>query len=195
MTSGKMAWGLATLALVLSGCQNGTGAYKTVRLPLDDYDRTFEVTREVLSRDFVVEQADRSTGRIVTAPKEVSEPAGAAGVVFGLPGSVRRVRRTATARLKRVKGSVLVSVRVQLETAEAIQSSPRPTYSEYDATATGADAGLDRAPERKPGLIWKRIGSDEEMERKLLAEIERRLRGSAPRPESSKEVPKKTDSP
>ena len=188
MRSGKFFPALVVVLLVASGCQSGVGSFQTVRLPIDDYDRTFDVTRQVLGEFFVVERADKASGQIVTSPKTVPEPEGVVGTVLDLPGAVRRTRRIATAQVKRSDGTVRVSVKVQLQMAESVQSSPRPTYSEYDPTATGAESDVYREPEKRTGVVWKRAGSDTEMEKKLLTEIERRLKRDLPEPKSSKET-------
>ncbi len=181
--------------LTLSGCQSGVGSFQTVRLPTDDYDRTFDVTRQVLSESFVIEQADNAAGRIVTSPKAAAEPEGVIGAVLDLPGTVRQARRITSAQVSRAGRTTKVSVRVQLQVAEAIQTSPRPTYSEYDPTDTGAESDFHREPERRVGVTWKMAGSDVEMENKLLAEIERRLkRGTPKKPESPKKLPEETKS-
>ena len=184
---------LVFAGLALLGCQSGVGSFQTVRLPTDDYDRTFDVARQVLSESFVIEQADKAAGRIVTSPKAAAEPEGIIGAVLDLPGTVRQARRIASAQVSRTGRTTKVSIKVQLQVAEAIQTSPRPTYSEYDPTGTGAESDFHREPERRVGVTWKMAGSDVEMENKLLAEIERRLKRDTPKPESPKMLPEETE--
>jgi len=182
--------GLVVVAvLTVLGCQGGAGSFQTVRLPSDDYARTFEVTRQVLGESFVVEQADSASGRIVTSPQAVPEPESVVGTVLDLPGVMSRARRTVTAQVSRGEGSTRVSVRVQLEVAQAVQGSSRPTYDEYDPTVTGGESDIHRAPEEKIGVVWKRAGSDVEMEKQLLAEIGRSLRHRNAGPDGLKSGP------
>lgn len=193
MTSCRFSLALVVLVVTLSGCQSGVATYQTVRLPTDDYDRTFQVTQQVLSEQFIIEQADRATGRIVSSPKAAAEPESVVGAVLDLPGTVQRARRIVTAQLSRADGTTRVSVKVQRQVAQAIQSAHRPTYDEYDPTATGAESDLYRQPEQQVGVTWKPAGSDVEMANKLLAEIERRLKRTALEPEPLTETPEKVE--
>jgi hypothetical protein len=180
------------LAAALAGCQSETANYRTERMPTGDYDRAFEVTRQVLGEKFAIEQADKASGRIVTSSQAAND-----GSELGMPllsgSGVKGVRRTATAQVKSASGTVMVSVKVQLQRAEAVQASPRPTYSEYDATTTGPETGRYVQPEEKTQVTWRMVGSDVEMERRLLAEIESRLKAAGVEVETPKEAPAKSE--
>ncbi len=178
---------LAVVALMLlGGCQNGAGTYQTVRLPVGDYDRTFEVARQVIGERFTVEQADKKSGRIVTSPQAV--PSGdLPGGMVDLSGAVQGMRRVVTAQVSPMDGTTRVSVKVQLERAEALQSVPKPTYSEYEPTETGAESSVFARPEEHIGVTWRKAGSDAQMEKQLLNEIERRLKAGGSTTEAQEE--------
>jgi len=166
------------LVLAVAGCQSGAANFQTVRMPSGDYDRTFEVVREVVGGQFTIARADKSTGRIVTNAQAVGEGEDVVGAVINLPNEVRGMRRTVTAQVTASGGTTLVSVKVQLETAESGQAVPRPTYSEYEPTMSGSEGFGFARPEERTGTVWRQAGNDAEMEKKLLTEIERRLKAA-----------------
>lgn len=182
----RLGFGLS-LAVVLTaaGCQSGAAKFQTVRMPSGDYDRTFEVVREVVGEQFTIARADKSTGRIMTSAQAVGEGENVVGAVLNLPSEVRGMRRVVTAQVTPSGGTTVVSVKVQLEAAESLQRVPRPTYDEYEPTPT-ARAGFEQ-PEERTGTVWRQAGNDVEMEKKLLTEIERRLKAAGVEAETTKE--------
>ena len=168
--------GLTLVLLVASGCQSGEAKFQTVRMPSADYDRTFEVVREVVGQQFTIARADKSTGRIVTNAQPVGAGESVVGAVINLPNEVRGMRRTVMAQVTASGATTLVSLKVQLEAAQSGQSVPRPTYSESEPTVTGSESAQFSQPEERTGAVWRQAGSDADMENKLLTEIERRLK-------------------
>ena len=175
------------LASTVAGCQSGSAQFQTVRMPDGDYDRTFEIARQVIGEQFTIEKADKTTGLIVTMPQAGrGELTGA----LQMPGGpVQGLRRTVTANVKAAGETTLVSVKVQMEAAQSAQAVPRPSYSENETTAGGGNGEYYAGSERKGAVTWSSAGSDEGMEKKLLDEIERRLKAAGteaePTPEKS----------
>ena len=178
------------LTAVAAGCQTGTATYQTVRLPGGDYDRTFEITQQVIGEQFTIAQADKKSGRIVTSAQAVTNVL--TGGMLTPGGPVQGLRRTVTAQVKPGDGTTLVSVKVQLETAQAVQQIPRPTYSEYEPT-TGAQSDIYVRSDQRAGVMWNPAGSDEAMEKQLLTEIETRLKASGVEMETPKATEEKPE--
>ena len=179
------------LAAWMCGCQGQPGGYETVRLPTDDYGRTFDAARDVLAANFEIEKADPADGSIKTAPKEIRPgekvvPSSVLQPLAEPPG-----RRVARAWVTRADGAVRASVQVELWALRQ-PSGPRPVYDEQQPT-TGENVYQGTYA---PGPeTWVRVGRDREMERKLLDQIERRLNVPTMEPKVPESMPPSSSGP
>jgi hypothetical protein len=138
-----------------------------------------------MAEQFTIEKADKASGKIVTSAQAVTD----AGEL-SLASGVRGVRRVATAQVRPGGTTTLVSVKVQVQKAYAVQPVPRPTYNEYNPNISGAETDLYERPEAKSGVMWQDGGSDAALERRILNEIEIRLKAAGLEMETPKEAPK-----
>jgi len=163
------------IALALSGCASKEAAFHTLQTTTADYDLAWETTLETIGNHVDIATADKSLGYVASDFVVKSKNVTPIDVPFGFvaPGALYNQRKRVVGRVETVGDRCAVSVKVQKE---------REEYDTGQEFSSGAYEGIStenlteyKAPEEVASR-WMPAGSDDEMARLLLKEIEARIK-------------------
>ncbi|MCX5685840.1 MAG: hypothetical protein NT049_19475 [Planctomycetota bacterium] len=167
---------LVVAAILAGGCQDAANrTWQNARLPTHDWQRAFEVSREVLKEHFEIGESSVTKGTIVTRPQAFDRAKGLS--LADLRGAGGRWRRTVTIELSRGGLDIDARAAVILEregTNAAIALAQSGGYEEHTTDVPRSRVyGSERGSGTPP--VWTEVGNDAGLAREILAKISERL--------------------
>ena len=180
-------WYFATAIglFMLAGCgsKQQLAPSEPVCLQTADKSRIMEITEDVLTRmNFVVEKYDLEAGLMKTKPLRAGQifefwRSDNAGPAAAAEANMHSIRRSVVLRVSEKDGRTCTSCLAQIE---------RLSLPEREITGMSWLAGmfsdssrvrqrLTLHPEQQEGMAWTDLGPDPELERKILALIEKKF--------------------
>jgi len=164
---------LAALAILAAGgcAQRTPGTARS--LGIVDYDAAFTAGQQVMSQYFRLVQADRQAGVISAEPQPID--AGAERLLGASPA-----RRVASLRLRPEDGRIVAQATVAIQRqGSEIHLQINPAAGSYDSVANRTPAELEAATTPRQNEAWVTQRYAHDLERKILADLYRRLHGPA----------------
>jgi len=172
---------LIVAALLLAGCVTPIAGFKTVTFEGREFDEVWDATVAAVSEVFPVETADSEKGSIYTGYYVQSREASPARIpevilsVYKVPDNLYNLRWKLEAKVYPSENGTDVSLKVQKEREDTVAVS---SMSLRDADAPQAPTRPElETSETGYTRHWTSLGSDKELEEKLLEKIRARLSG------------------
>ena len=170
------------LSMVMAtGCVASQARFKALETGRADLEPVWQATLETLQEEFEIEQADLANRIITTRFKVDRKGLGLETIpetvmrLDRFPDQVSTFRRRATAQLVERGGQCVVLLRVEKE-REDTEATSTLSYDSYDPTDTSRLRTFDGPSQGLPP-IWTPVGGDDDLRRRLLERIARKLTG------------------